>query len=48
MEKSKEKLDLIKKIEEYERKGMWDVDVNEDPPFTELKPNQVDYLRKKF
>jgi len=48
MEKSKEKLDLIKKIEEYERKGMWDVDVNEDPAFTELKPNQVDYLRKKF
>ena len=48
MEKSKEKLEILKKIDEYERKGMWDVDVNEDPPSTELEPHQIDYLRKKI
>lgn len=39
---------LNKKIEEYESKGMFDVDVNEDPETKELLPKDVDYLCKKF
>ena len=48
MEKSQERLDILKKIEELERTEQWDVDVENDPPFTELLPHQVDYLDKKW
>ena len=40
--------ELNKKIEEYEAKGLFDVDVNEDPETKELLPDKVDYLCKKF
>lgn len=45
--KAQDRLDVLKKIEELERAGIFDVDVEEDPPSKELKPEQVDYLRKK-
>jgi len=48
MEKSKERLEILEKIEEYERKGLWDIDVEPDPETIELKPNKVDYLNKKL
>ena len=32
MEKSKERLNILKKIEEYERSGRFDEDVEDDPP----------------
>lgn len=48
MEKSQDRLDILKKIEEYERDGKFDIDVENDPPSRELKPNEVDYLNKKL
>lgn len=46
--KSQERIDIINKIKEYEKKGLFDVDVENDPPFQTLKPSDVDFLRKKF
>ena len=48
IKKAQDRLDVLKKINEYEKNGMFDVDVEEDPPAKELLPNQVDYLRKKL
>ena len=45
-EKSPEKLAILEKIEEYEREGKFDEDVELDPPTIELLPNKIDYLRK--
>lgn len=46
-EKSKDRLNLIEKIAEFERAGRFDEDVEEDPPGRELKPGEVDYLHRK-
>lgn len=48
MEKSKDRLEILKKIEEYERLGKWDQDVENDPPTIPLNPEDVDYLQKKL
>ena len=48
MEKSKERLEILAKIEEHERLGLWDKDVENDPETIELLPNKVDYLNKKI
>lgn len=48
MEKSQARLDILKKIDEYERKEWWDRDVEDDPETIELLPNKVDYLNKKL
>lgn len=45
---SKEKQELLNKIKEYEEKGMFDIDVNDDPVAPTLLPEQTDYLCKKF
>jgi len=37
---------VIEKIEEYERDGKFDVDVEEDPPTKPLLPNQINYVKK--
>lgn len=37
---------VLKKIEEYEKAGRFDEDVEEDPPSKELKPEDIDYLHK--
>lgn len=47
IEKSKERLQILKKIEKLEEEGDFDVDVEEDPPSIELTPEHVDYLNKK-
>lgn len=47
-ELSKEKQELIKKIKDFEKQGLFDVDVNVDPPAPELKPEDADYLCEKF
>ena len=47
IEKSAERLALLQKIEELERIGEFDKDVLPDPPTLELKPEKIDYLRKK-
>lgn len=46
--KAQDRLDVLKKMEELERAGIFDVDVEEDPPTKELKPEQIDYLRVKL
>ncbi len=48
MEKAQDRLDVLKKIEELEKQGIFDIDVEEDPPSYELLPEQVDYLNKKL
>ena len=48
MEKSKERLEVLKRIAENERLGLWDKSVENDPETLELKPNKVDYLNKKL
>lgn len=48
MEKSQERLNILKKIEEYERDEKFDIDVEDDPESYELFPNQIDYLNKKI
>ena len=37
---------IMKKIEEFEKAGRFDEDVEEDPPTKELKPEDIDYLHK--
>ena len=48
MEKSPDRLRILAKIEEYERNGRFDEDVEDDPPSRELLPDEVDYLQKKL
>lgn len=48
MNKSPERLEVIKRIEDAELEGAFDRDVENDPPALELFPNQIDYLQKKL
>lgn len=48
MEKAKDRLDVLEKIEKYELEGKFDIDPEIDPPAKELLPEQVDYLNKKL
>ena len=48
MEKSKERLKILERIDEFERAERWDEDVEEDPETIELLPNDIDYLNKKL
>lgn len=44
---SKETIELLERIDEFEKNGMFDVDVNIDPPAPQLLPEDVDYLCQK-
>lgn len=48
MEKSPERLEVLKRIKEREIAGEWDQDVENDPPALELFAKDVDYLNKKL
>ena len=48
MKLSPDRVEVLKKITEYEREGRFDEDVENDPPAPELLPDQVDYLCKKL
>ncbi len=48
MEQSLERLLVLERIKEYEKKGWFDKDVENDPPTTPLQPGQVDYTLKKL
>lgn len=39
---------VFEKIEELEKKGIFDKDVEDDPPTREIKPHEVDYEYKKL
>ncbi len=45
---SPQRLEVLKRIEEYERTGRFDEAVENDPPAPELLPEDVDYLCKKL
>lgn len=38
---------MLNKIKKMEKEGVFDVDAENDPPTIPIKPNTVDYLRKK-
>ena len=38
----------LKRIEEYERLGLFDKDINDDPPTRPLRPGEVDYTYRKL
>lgn len=48
MEKSAHKLELIRKIEELEKKELWHLDVEDDPESYPLMSDEVDYLNQKL
>ena len=45
IEKSKERLEILEKIKHLEESGVFDVDVEDDPPTIPLGPEDIDYLR---
>ena len=48
MEKSAHKLELLRRIDELEKKELWHLDVEDDPETLPLMPEDVDYLNKKL
>ena len=48
MPKSEERLRVVARIEEYEREGRFNDDVEEDDPAIPIKPGEVDYTNKKI
>ncbi len=45
---SEERLKILEKINEYERNGLWDKDVEDDPETIVLMPDKVDYIGEKW
>ena len=48
IEKDKGRLEVLARIDEYEKKGWFSKDVEDDPPTIPLTPDKVDYLNKKL
>lgn len=48
MEKDPSRIKILERIEDYERRGLFDIDVEDDPPAPEIKPGTVDYKQKKL
>ena len=48
MEQAADRLKVLSRIEEYERKGWFDRDVEDDPPTRPLRPGEVDYIGEKL
>ena len=44
--RAQDRVAILKKIEEYEREGRFDEDVEDDPPSRELLPDEIEYVRK--
>lgn len=47
IEKSKDRLEVLKTIEELEKKGLFDVDAEKDPPTIPLNPEDIEYIKTK-
>lgn len=47
-EKSQDRIDVLKRIEQLEKEGKFDVDAENDPPTIVLTPENIDYLRSKM
>ncbi|MBE6618989.1 MAG: 1-acyl-sn-glycerol-3-phosphate acyltransferase [Ruminococcaceae bacterium] len=48
IEKSPDRLEILKKIELHEKNGWFDIDVENDPPTRPLRAGECDYTLKKF
>ncbi len=48
MEKNAHKLELLRRIAELERQGLWHIDAEDDPESYPLMPDKVDYLNEKL
>lgn len=48
MEKNEYRLQILAKMEEYEKKGLFDQDLEDDPPTIPLHPHEVDFERRKI
>jgi len=46
--KAPDRIEVLARIKELEKKGIFDKDVENDPPAREILPDEVDYLRKKL
>ena len=44
--RAKDRVDVMRKIEEYELAGRFDEDVEQDPPSRMLMPDEINYIRK--
>jgi len=44
--RARDRVEVLQKIEEYERKGIFDLDVEQDPPGKVLMPEDIDYLKE--
>lgn len=45
-ERACDRVEIVKKIEAYEKAGRFDEDVEEDPPARVLMPDEIEYLKK--
>ena len=45
IEQSQDRLEVLEKIKQLEESGIFDVDVEDDPPGAQLQPEDIDYLR---
>ena len=48
IKKAEDRLEVLKEIENLERTGQFDKDVEKDPPTIKLLPEEVDYLNEKL
>ncbi len=46
--RAKDRVDILRKIEEYELAGRFDEDVEEDPPSRTIMPDEIDYTHKNL
>lgn len=46
--RAKDRVEIVKKIEEFERDGRFFEDVEDDPPTKPLLPDDIDYLKKSL
>ena len=44
--RARDRVEILKKIEQYEREGRFDEDVENDPPGRMLMPDEIDYLKR--
>lgn len=45
-QRAKDRVEVLRKIEEYERKGIFDLDVEQDPPGKVLMPEDIEYIKE--
>ena len=46
--RNKDRVEIVSKIEQYEREGWFDRDVEADPPGRTLMPDEIEYINRTF